>query len=164
MLSEALSPAQYEQLLDRLAELSAQRLETQLTFGLFLFSLVLWSVLLPLSDTTTFASAVDGMYWAFITFSTVGLGDITVNMAGQHSLHHWFGFWVFAFLSIELGLLAAVINSGVSTVVETKRIAPSLEGMRALSAKLRRHSREKHVVVEVATTRDAPAPASVDKM
>ena len=87
-----LSPTEYDKLCDKLAELSASRLEVMLNVSTFILSIVLWSALLPLSDPDTFG-AVDGMYWAFITFSTVGLGDYTISLASEHSLHGQFTYW-----------------------------------------------------------------------
>lgn len=86
-----LSVAEYEKLIEQLAQLSAQKLETSLTVGLFLFSLVLWSVLLPISDPANFQPE-DGLYWSFITFSTVGLGDKTIALATDESAHGHFSY------------------------------------------------------------------------
>ena len=79
-------------------------MEAVLAVVLFLVSLALWAIFLPISDPDHF-QPVDGLYFSLITFSTVGLGDKTIALAGDTSAHNYFLYLLFCALSIELGLL-----------------------------------------------------------
>lgn len=122
---------QYDSLVQKLASLAVTRLQTILMTVFFLLSLIMWSAILPYSDPTTFPGGfVDGLYFSTITFSTVGLGDITVDVEQYNPWddfgckHGWFMWPTFVAFSIELGLLGAVISNAQETFIGMRTLLP----------------------------------------
>ena len=85
-------------------------------------------MLLPLLEPNKFG-AVDGVYFAVITFSTVGLGDYTIDFSGDTSLNQNFTYSVFVLFSIEVGLLAAVCSSAFDYLSEMRWLLGRSKGL-----------------------------------
>jgi hypothetical protein len=153
-----LSAAEYDQLVDQLADLATQRMEAVLAVVLFLVSLALWAIFLPISDPDHF-QPVDGLYFSLITFSTVGLGDKTIALAGDTSAHNYFRYLLFCALSIELGLLAAVVSSITSVAAEARALMGRSKGkgIRAFTSKVRKESAD---VTPASADVEAPSTAT----
>ena len=123
-----LSYAKYERLLDKLVELAAQKCEAAVTAVVLLVSIILWAVFLPLSDPDTFGP-VDGLYWSFITFSTVGLGDYVIDFSRDDGLNSSFNYAMFLAISIEMALLATMITSIFETLSSSRAILPKVTSL-----------------------------------
>jgi len=122
-----ISQAEFERLLDKLAERAAQNLETGLAVAAFLLSIVLWAIFLPLSDPDTF-QGWDGLYFAVVTFSTVGLGDFVIDFSHERSVHGEFGYMMFLAISVEMALLAAVITTMLNSLAAMRAVVSSKVG------------------------------------
>ena len=90
----------------------------------FLITLLLWAIILPFALADDGWEAVDGVYWAFVTFSTVGLGDKTLPLQNDTSLHGLFNFFLFIAISAELALLAAVVTASADCYVAAHAMTP----------------------------------------
>ena len=53
-------------------------------------SIVVIGVVTPFTEAENGWAGIDGIYFALITFSTVGLGDLTLSWASARSLHEYF--------------------------------------------------------------------------
>ena len=115
-----LSKEEFVEFMECCVEEAVQRVETFVTFLLFFISLLLFAVILPYTEAANGWDASDGLYWALITFSTVGLGDKTMNLSGGWSLHERFNFGIFLMFSVELALLGACIGSAWSLYEATQ--------------------------------------------
>jgi len=120
-----LSPAEFGLVCDRIADWAAHSFEIILTMGFFLVTLLLWAIILPFALADDGWEAVDGVYWAFITFSTVGLGDKTLPLQNDTSIHGLFNFFLFIAISAELALLAAVITASADCYVAARALTPN---------------------------------------
>ena len=90
----------------------------------FLITLLLWAIILPFALADDGWEAVHGVYWAFVTFSTVGLGDKTLPLQNDTSLHGLFNFFLFIAISAELALLAAVVTASADCYVAAHAMTP----------------------------------------
>jgi hypothetical protein len=120
-----LCPAEFEMVCDRIADWGAHSFEIVLTVAFFLVTLLLWAIILPFALADDGWEAVDGIYWAFITFSTVGLGDKTLPLHNDTSIHGLFNFLLFIAISAELALLAAVITASADCYVAACAMTPN---------------------------------------
>ena len=120
-----LCPAEFEMVCDRIADWGAHSFEIVLTVAFFLVTLLLWAIILPFALADDGWEAVDGVYWAFITFSTVGLGDKTLPLQNDTSIHGLFNFFLFIAISAELALLAAVITASADCYVAARALTPN---------------------------------------
>lgn len=106
-----LSSAEFELFVEHCAEVASAKVETLCTFVLFILSLIVFGVVLPVTEGPVGWRGIDGLYFSLITFSTVGLGDLTLSLSNAGSLHGQFEFWLFVLYSVELALLGACISS-----------------------------------------------------
>lgn len=81
----------FELFVEHCAEIASAKLETAGAFFLFVVSIVVIGVVTPLTEAENGWAGIDGIYFALITFSTVGLGDLTLSWASARSLHEYFG-------------------------------------------------------------------------
>ena len=120
-----LSPDEFGVVCERIADWGAKSFEIVLTMAFFLVTLLFWAIVLPFALADDGWEAVDGVYWAFITFSTVGLGDKTLPLQNDTSTHGLFNFFLFVVISAELALLAAVITASAECYVAARALKPN---------------------------------------
>merc|ERR1712187_202186 len=76
---------------------------------LYVVLVLTMSVLYPVF--TDGATTVDGLYWTIITFTTIGLGDKTLDYTSDISLHGNFHVFQILLMSSGLAVMAAVIGN-----------------------------------------------------
>lgn len=128
----------YETLISMVVDYDKKKLETMLMVGVLVISLLAWSVFLPISDPASFPFGfIDGLYFSLVTFTTVGLGDMTISFLTAHSLHGNFEYWAFVALSLELGLVASALTSAVELFIEMREFFPNARFVKTVAQKVK---------------------------
>lgn len=105
---QSISLDDWNELKEQVLAIFEDQAKMMFSIALLLFFISLTSLLYPLLEQ---GPAEDGFYWTIITFTTIGLGDKTLNYANNFSLHGQFDFNLFLVKSVGLALVASLLNN-----------------------------------------------------
>mmetsp|Transcript_71329 Transcript_71329/g.126045 ORF Transcript_71329/g.126045 Transcript_71329/m.126045 type:complete len:405 (-) Transcript_71329:150-1364(-) len=117
-----LNKMEYSKLVAQVKDMMTEQVRFSISVALVMALLLGAAIILPLMNPSI--PVEDGIYWSIMTWTTIGLGDVTLQLADDFSLHGSFNVLVISLLSACLSLVASCISNASELAFLLRSLLP----------------------------------------